>query len=225
MARAMLEMHGLLHCVQLRLNAITLQVDESNWQSYGQSFWSTIVRARLGTSDPSLNERLLAAGVAGASLKPFGVTVCIESLATETGFEDVEARYATLCDFVHQNAGSRVGAVVGIRDGNRGRLGAGEWVVPDGTIPILRYEYPGSPDRLRAHIARTAPGMLVVTTACVTWTNLTPTSPFSMEMTERFTGDPHGGGNRLDRAFRLDESFRIFRFLALRLSTGQRSCR
>jgi hypothetical protein len=195
MARAMLEMNGLLHQVQSLLNGITLKVDESNWQSMGQSFWSKIVRARLGTSDPSLHDPLLAAGVAEASLKPFGVTYCIHMLATETGFEDVESRYATLCDSVHQNAGSRVSAVGGIRNGNRGQLGAGEWVIPGGPVPILRYEYPGASDLLYAHIARTAGGMLVDTKACLTWANQTPASPFSMEMAERITGNPFGGGN------------------------------
>jgi len=194
MARAMLELSGLLHEVQARSAAIVLRVDETNWESLGQSFWGTIVRARLGTSDPSLREALLAAGVAAASLKPFGVTDCIHKLSTEIGFEDVESRYATLCDAVHHNFGSRVGGVAGIRLGDQGKAGAREWVVPDGPIAIVRYEYPGASDIVDAHIARTAPGMLVDTSACVAWMNQTPTSPFPIEMTERITGDSLGGG-------------------------------
>jgi len=194
MSRAMLELSGLVHEVQSRLAAIVLRVDETNWEPLGQSFWGTIVRARLGTSDPSLREALLASGVAAASLKPFGVTDCVHKLSAEIGFEDVESRYATLCDAVHHNFGSRVGGIGGIRLGDRGKAGAREWVVSDGPIPIVRYEYPGASEIVDAHIARTAPGMLVDATACVTWINHTPTSPFPIQMTERITGDPLGSG-------------------------------
>ena len=195
MARSMLELSGFVHEVQSRLTAIVLRVDEVNWESLGQSFWSTIVRARLGTSDPSLRQSLLDSGVAAASLKPFGVTDCIRKLSAEIGFEDVELRYAVLCDSVHHNFGSRVGSFGSMHYGDRGNAGESEWVATDGSLPIVRYEYPGNPESLTAHMLSTAPGMLVDTKACVTWANQTPVSPFPMEMTERITGHPFGFGN------------------------------
>lgn len=178
MARAMLELNGFLHEVQSRLAAVVLRVDGNNWESLGQSYLGIVVRARLGTSDPVLREQLLGVGVAAASLKPFGVTDCISKLSREISFEDVETRYATLCDAVHHNFGSRAGGLGSILHVDHGKMGAGGWVTADGPGPVLRYEFPGAPEIINTHIARTTPGMLVDTTACVTWMNQTPTSPF-----------------------------------------------
>lgn len=193
MARSMLELNGLLHEIYSRLSKVVSRVDETNWESLGHSYWGTIVRARLGTSDPSVKQMLLSLGVSTASVKPFGVTDCLRNLSTESGFTDVESRYSMLCDAVHHNFGSRVGSLGAIRNGDRGAIGEGGWVTK-GTGPILRYEYPGAPDFLAAHIARTVPGMLIDTKACISWMNQTPKSPFPMEMTERITGNPVGMG-------------------------------
>lgn len=121
------------------------------------------------------------------------MTDCLRNLSAEPTFEDVELRYATLCDAVHHNFGSRLGHLGAMRQGDRGSIGAGGWIV-NGAGPILRYEYPGAPDFRAAHIARTVAGMLVDSRACVDWVNRTPKSPFSTEMTVRMTGDPLGMG-------------------------------
>lgn len=194
MARAMLELNGLLHEIQSRLNAIVLRVDEHNWLSLGESYWSTIVRARFGTSNPIARAQLEQAGAAKAALKPFGITACLQKLSMVESFEDVEERYAILCDAVHHNFGSRVGGIGGIRVDNRAAVGAGTIVVPGNPVPIFRYEYPGATEILVRHVSGSLHGMLTDTRACIAWLNQTPPTPFPMELTERITGNPLGSG-------------------------------
>ena len=57
--------------------------------------------------------------------------------------------------------------------------------------PVTQYQYP-IPNRLERALEDTSKGFLRDVKACIEWTNETPSSPYSEEMIERFTGTKFG---------------------------------
>ncbi len=188
-ARSLLELNAFLYEVKTRLSEL-INGDERNWRARGESFFGTIVRARFGTSDNSLAEKLLAAGIAKGSLKPMNVMNCISTLSAEDGFADIRPRYDRLCDFVHHNLSSQTVSSEGTFIGNVARSGGGGQLrTPRG--PITRYRYPAEGKAHKA-VDDTISGVILDQVAAVLWLNDTPDSPYRSDEIVRWTGTPFG---------------------------------
>lgn len=188
-ARSMLEFNAFLHEVRDRLVAAA-ERSVGDWAGAGQAFFGLLVRARFGTTNPDHHELLRREGVPADRLKPFNVMHSIRQLGSHPDYSDAEARYATLCDFVHHNLGSATLANAGSATAEFARLGRGGAVMAGGGT-LTQYEYP-LPTKFGAALDATAHGFLNDAQACIRWINDIPPSPYSAEQTEKFTGSRLG---------------------------------
>lgn len=185
-ARAMFEHNAFLHQVQKRLKDTFDHVDERNWRSSGEKFFGLAIRARFATSDSEKRAALKSVGLSDSRLKPFNITDCVRSLKAVEGYEDAEARYASLCDFVHHNLGSVAATISGSRatdyveyeGGGMFTRTPGDW---------LQYQYPVA-TAARPDWMSLAPHFVRDMDACRTWINDMPHMPFSEDMNVRHTG-------------------------------------
>src|SRR5262249_30999881 len=145
------------------------------------------VRARYATSDPQLVTALHDAGMGKATLKPFNVMHCLETLAQEPKFANVRARYDRLCDFVHHNLASQTVSQSGMCVDTVARSPAGGKLIFSQPGPILRYEYPAEAVARRA-LAATVQGAVDDVHASLSWLNPCPEHPFTQEELIKFTG-------------------------------------
>ena len=67
---------------------------------------------------------------------------CIRSLAREDGHDDIEARYASLCDFVNHNLASMTVANAGSAQSQQARSPGGGAMTVHGTGTLTQYQYP-----------------------------------------------------------------------------------
>ncbi|ORB16732.1 hypothetical protein BST36_25735 [Mycolicibacterium moriokaense] len=191
-SRSMCELSAFLHEIQIRLQAIALQVTESSWQPLGEQFFGVLIRARFATTHPDHRAMLIAEGVSAARLKPFNIMHCIQGLAAEPEHIDVAERYALLCDFVHHNLGSSTlaNSGSGVADAARS-LSGGEMRHSSGEMTITQYEYPVA-DKAGLAVSALVSDFIRDTQACVQWLNLTPGGPFPTDMVVKATGNPIG---------------------------------
>jgi hypothetical protein len=176
----------------MRLQEVTLRIDEKTWRPLGEKYFGLIVRARFATTHPEYRKVLLAQGVPAARLKPVNITNCIQGLGAEPEHQDAARRYDMLCDFVHHNLGSSTLANSGsaVTDAARS-AGGGEIRVGYGPTSITQYEYPVQ-GKLERAFNDLASGFLKDTRACIGWLNTTPGGPFPPEMITKMTGNPFG---------------------------------
>ena len=185
-ARALLEFNAFLYEVTRRLFEAS-KGDASAWRQRGEQFFSVIVRARYATSDPQLLTALSDAGLGTATLKPFNVMHCLETLTQEPRFANIRARYDRLCDFVHHNFSSQTVSHSGMSVGTVARSTTGGKILLSQPGPILRYEYPAEVAARRA-LAVTIQGAAEDVQASLSWLNPCPAHPFTQEELLKFTG-------------------------------------
>lgn len=190
--RAIVEFSAFVHEVARRLQAVVPREEE--WESRGRAYFDVVVRARFGTGDSGLTDRLREGAVNAEQLglpKPIHVNDGLRSLAKVEAFAAVTTDYERLCDFVHHNVSSQAATADGYFIAHSATSpGGGEFrSLKKG--PIIRYRYPArSP--IQAAIGWTAPLALKHSRAVVEWHNSIPSSPFSPEELLELTGSEHG---------------------------------
>ena len=189
-ARLILEFNAFLYEVTRRLLEVS-KGDVSQWRQRGEQFFSVIVRARYATSDPQLLTALNDMGLGKATLKPFNVMHCLETLTQEPRFANIRARYDRLCDFVHHNFSSQTVSQSGMSVGTVARSTAGGKILVSQPVPIYRYEYPAEGAARRA-LAVTIQGAIEDVQACLSWLNPCPEHPFTQEELIKCTGISSG---------------------------------
>lgn len=195
-ARTMLEFSAFLHEISTRLLKAAARAGDS-WRDAGEMFFGLVVRARFATTREDYQALLREAGLAERHLKPFHVMDCIRSLAKDDGNADVQARYDTLCDFVHHNLASATTANAGSAEAQMAfsSVGGAITVPRVGTITQYQYQYQYQypiPSKFDRALDDTGSGFLHDAQACVRWINQTPGSPYPPEMVERITGTAFG---------------------------------
>jgi hypothetical protein len=192
-ARALVEFSAFTYQVVRRLRGVCSKRDE-HWRGRGEEYFGLIVRARYGTSDPTVRALLIKeGGISKRHIEPFQLPACLKSLADHPEFRDVLPDYDRLCDFVHHNASSQVVVNSGFLESRVARSAAGGAIVSKRPGPVLRYEYPAS-ERVRVARLATAPIALKHAEAVIRWMRDCPESPFTREELLALTGHPLGMG-------------------------------
>lgn len=189
-ARAMLEFAAFVHETRRRLIEVR-ERDELHWRPRGEEFFSLLIRARFGTSNPHHAELLVREGASKANVKVFHVEKSVESLAAVQGFETVHSEYAKLCDFVRHNLSSHTIAWAGLRQGTVAHSSGGGEIHLAAPGPILCYQYPSAANaQLAAN--ETAPMAAKLSKATVEWVNDSPEIPYTPQELLRMTGSHFG---------------------------------
>lgn len=189
-ARSCLELNAFMHEVSQRLVEAAAR-DEAGFQERGETFFSTIVRARFASSDPLSRKQLSEAGAPTSALKPINVMACIEGLLNVNGMSDARSRYDALCDFVHHNFSSNNMAIENTRLDTVARsLGGGEVrTTSRGAVTRFRYPPVGSG---QAAIDATVAGVVRDQAATIAWLNRCPECPYTSAELVEWTGSRLG---------------------------------
>jgi SEC-C motif len=186
-ARSLLELHAMLRYVQHLLAAACTE-EEGDWRNRGQRYFSIILQARFGTTDPQAKEFLIKAGVSPKSVQLIRLREARQTLAKE--FAWVEPHYAMLCDFVHHNMSSqRTGAYAG--ESLVARNGYGGVLVFSEPTSVVQYEFPRMEAGRRA-VGQTARRALENLQGLVSALDEFPKSPFSPKELKATTGSSLG---------------------------------
>ncbi len=189
-ARSMLEFNAFLHDVSARLCEAT-NLASQQWLDGGRKFFGIVVRARYATSRSEFKALLRQEGLTDDFLKPMNVMNSIRVLSEEDIYRDTEARYDSLCDYVHHNLGSATAANVGTTIAHVARsIGGGMLIMPDAG-PVTQYQYP-VPSKGKRGLDDTEGGFLKDAKACIEWINRMPATPYSSEQISAFTGSALG---------------------------------
>jgi hypothetical protein len=189
-ARALLEFAAFAHDVSQRL--CTVRDDLSrHWRPRGEEFFGLIVRARFGTSNPTVADLLIKGGISRNHVKPFNIAGSIKALSCRPDFESAGADYDRLCDFVHHNCSSNSVTNLGAFQGTIARSsGGGEIRLPNSTS-IVRYQYP-APNKAALALNETAATARKTARVAVDSINQCPETPYSPEELEQMTGNNLG---------------------------------
>ncbi len=187
-ARALLELHAMLHYVRFLLDQARIGPKE-DWETRGEKFFKVILQARFGTTDPNVEKLLKADGMADESVQLIRLKSARKKLAEDLPW--VEAHYAMLCDFVHHNMSSQrtTGAYAGESFLAKSQSG-GMLILPE-PAPILQYQFPMAETGRRA-IAQTAARALENLRGLISSLNQLARTPFSQEELLANTGSALG---------------------------------
>ena len=137
-ARSLLELHAMFRYIQHLLTAVCTE-EKEDWRTRGLRYFSIILQARFGTTDPHAKDILIKAGVSPKSVQLIRLRAARQMLAKELPW--IEPHYAMLCDFVHHNMSSqRTGAYAG--ESLVANSAYGGALVFSEPAPLVQYEFP-----------------------------------------------------------------------------------
>lgn len=175
-ARSLLELHAMLRYIQHLLTAACTE-EKEDWRNRGLRYFSIILQARFGTTDPQAKDLLIKAGLSPKSVKLIRLREARQMLAKELPW--IEPHYATLCDFVHHNMSSQ-GTGADARESLVANSAHGGALVFSEPASLVQYEFPRMEAGRRA-IGQTALRALENLKKLVSALNDFPKSPFSPE--------------------------------------------
>lgn len=189
LARSAMEIHGLVLNVGDRLHEYC-NGDSTDWRSRGEGFFKYLTRARWGTRDPALIEKLVGLGISKSSLEPIHSKDTEASLFGRSEYAGQKSIYARLCDYVHTNS-------QGFYVGSPGWFMADKVRTPNGATilfkekgPVNRYQYPAESKFMEA-CEYTAEIMVKHCTGAANASDI-PSTPYSEEEILAHTGTKHG---------------------------------
>jgi hypothetical protein len=188
-ARAILELHTMARYVQDQLKTAA-EGPSADWRARGLRYFPVIIRARFGTADPTVQDRMRKAHVPTELVQPIPLKAARAFLANEIDW--IKSHYATLCDFVHPNALSQRTTAPYAGEGDIAVSGAGRAsMVLDISVPMIQYDFP-MPEVGRAAVRLTASRALASVEGIVAATNDFLQTPFTREELLSRTGSPIG---------------------------------
>jgi hypothetical protein len=187
-ARSLLELHAVLRYIQHLLEAVCAE-EKDDWRSRGLRYFSIILQARFGTTDPHAKEILIKAGVSPKSVQLIRLREARHVLGKELPW--IEPHYAMLCDFVHHNMSSQRTAGAYAGESFVANSAYGGALVFSEPAPLVQYEFPMMEAGRRA-IVQTALRALENLKKLVSALNDFPKSPFSPEELKATTGSALG---------------------------------
>ncbi|MES3036183.1 MAG: SEC-C metal-binding domain-containing protein [Gemmatimonadota bacterium] len=175
-ARSLLEAHAMTAYVASQL-ADASAGDESDWATRGARFFSVMVQARFGTTDPAKRDLMeTGTSIAAEHTKPVRINSAWKHLAKTVHW--IEPHYAALSDGVHPNLSSQRLAGLGAGLGTVARSAAGGEIRLKDDYPILHYEF-GRAELGRSAIERTAVYTALNSRGILEEASLMLESPFS----------------------------------------------
>lgn len=161
----------------------------AEWRERGERFFSVILRARFGTSDPNLQAALQLEGCPGAVLQPFRIAHARKFAAQQHPW--IEAHYALLCDFVHPNLSSQRTAGGYAGEQQIAHSSGGGMLVLSKPASIIHYRFP-MPEPGRRAVTQTAEHALENVVALIAATNEMPRTPYGEDELLKKTGSRVG---------------------------------
>lgn len=186
-SRSALELTAFLYDVKERLVAITNK-DDSDWRAKGEEFFSTIVRARFGTTNPNVLKEIQS-DVSKKNLDPINIKKSIAELLNSE-HKDIALEYDILCDFVHHNYSSTTISSQGYRHSNTATFGNSIFVTSRDAL-VISYGYP-SGGGVEGCIERTAELFGKCIKTCMDIIGQIPEFTFSKEKILEMTGNEFG---------------------------------
>jgi hypothetical protein len=192
MARSLLEFAAFTSEVRRKLSSIQSDAQKL-WSDRGQEFFTTIVRARFGTSNPEKKKVLLDHGVKPDDAKPFHILTCIQKTAKRLESNWLESHYDFLCDFVHHNLSSQTIAAAQSNVSNVASSAQGGMLItPQPGLNVV-YAYPAD-NQAKYAIDQTAVRAAMCADLVLNALNTLPESPYSNAEILAKTGHPLGVG-------------------------------
>lgn len=189
-ARSILELAAFLNDISSRAVKIANK-PKDNWRAKGEEYFSCLIRARFGMSNPKTIEHLKSHGASKKLLKPINVMSSLDLLLKNTSAKSLEGKYDMLCDFVHHNLSSQITSSPGFRMGETARTSGGGGLVTMKNGPITRYQYP-VPEKADLAISDTEDVVLTAMNICIESINSMPRTPFCEDQLLEFTGSRIG---------------------------------
>lgn len=141
-ARTLLELDALVYFVFAELRRV-LNSEQHGWRERGQQYFDIIVRARLSTRDPLVQEGFEV--VKFPKVKCIHVNDGIRALTERPESRWAQAYYDGLCDFVHPNWGSRLVGVAGTGTAHAVNFQGKLILASRRGMGVVAYRYPSEP--------------------------------------------------------------------------------
>jgi len=187
-ARSVLELYATVLHLCLRLSAAA--ADTTDPARSGEVFFSEVLKARSGTSDPRVTARLRRGRVPAEALARHVVSSLLKEAVDHGAPSWLREHYAVLCDYVHHQVSSR--KVATVEPGQIGRAPGGQRMFnTSATGSVVTYEYPAvafEDAALRKTLAHTQ----WLVDATITALEDCPATPYSKQMLMRYTGSETG---------------------------------